>query len=308
MPKGPSPRPDETAAGAWSASAVRRAASLPDVVGSGGSSGRPQCLQCPPSASGTAVPGRCGYGPGGVNLRRWNLVVGMAHLGQATLMLALSNDLSLPVTASWATGDPVVARMPAAPEEVFSLAIGPAVALFLLLAAADHLVLAAPRVHPWYERLLDERRNHVRWIEYSVSAALMMVLVARFTGVADLAALIGIFALTTSMILFGLLMERQQRPGAADWRAFWFGSLAGVVPWVIVAVYLVNGASPPGFVYAIMAFQFVFFASFALNMALQYRQVGRWRDYRFGEAVYLLLSLGAKSVLAWLVFANVLRT
>jgi uncharacterized membrane protein len=198
--------------------------------------------------------------------------------------------------------------MPSAPEEVFALAIGPAVALFLLLAAADHLVVAAPGVHRWYDRLIDDNRNYVRWIEYSVSAALMMVLIARFTGIADLAALIGVFALTTSMILFGLLMERQQRPGNADWSAFWFGSLAGAVPWVAVAIYLVNGASPPGFVYAIVAVQFLFFFSFAVNMALQYLRFGRWRDYRFGEAVYMVLSLGAKSTLAWLVFANVLRS
>jgi hypothetical protein len=243
-----------------------------------------------------------------VNLRRLNVVVGLAHLAQAGLMLALSNDLALPITASWATGDPVVARMPAAPHEVFALAIGPAVALFLFLAAVDHLVVAAPGVHRWYERLIAEDRNHVRWIEYSVSAALMMVLIARFTGIADLAALIGVFALTTSMILFGLLMERQQRPGSADWSAFWFGSLAGAVPWVAVALYLVNGARPPGFVYAIVAIQLLFFFSFALNMALQYLRVGRWREYRFGEAVYMWLSLGAKSILAWLVFANVLRT
>lgn len=243
-----------------------------------------------------------------MSLRGINVVVGLAHLAQAALMLALSNDLALPVTASWATGDPVVARMPSAPEEVFALAIGPAVALFLLLAAADHLVVAAPGVHRWYERQIDGNRNVVRWIEYSVSAALMMVLVARFSGIADLAALIGVFALTTSMILFGLLMERQQQPGSADWSAFWFGSFAGAVPWAAVAIYLVNGASPPGFVYAIVAVQFVFFFSFALNMALQYRRFGRWRDYRFGEVVYTVLSLGAKSALAWLVFANVLRS
>ena len=240
---------------------------------------------------------------------RWiNIAVGLAHLAQAALMLALSNDLALPITASWAAGDPVVDRMPAAPEEVFALAIGPAVALFLLLAAVDHLLVAAPGVYPRYERLIADKRNYLRWIEYSVSAALMMVLIARFVGIADLAALIGVFALTSAMILFGLLMERQQRPGSADWSAFWFGSLAGAVPWVAVAIYITQGTSPPGFVYAIVAVQFVFFSSFALNMALQYLQVGRWREYRFGEIAYMLLSLGAKSALAWLVFANVLRT
>ena len=243
-----------------------------------------------------------------VKLRAINIAVGLAHLAQAALMLAMSNDLALPVTASWATGDPVVARMPSAPEEVFALAIGPAVALFLFLAAADHLIVAAPGIHRWYEGLVAKRGNYVRWVEYSVSAALMMVLIARFTGIADLAGLIGVFGLTSSMILFGLLMERHQSPGSADWSAFWFGSLAGALPWVAVVIYLVNGASPPGFVYAIVAVQFLFFSSFALNMALQYMQVGRWRDYRFGEIVYTLLSLGAKSALAWLVFANVLRS
>jgi hypothetical protein len=243
-----------------------------------------------------------------MNLRIFNVGVGLAHAVQGVLMLALSNSLSLPVTASWLTGDPVVARTPVPPHEVFSLAVGPVVALFLFLAAADHLLVAAPGVYRWYERLIDDNRNYLRWIEYSVSAAIMMVLIARFTGITDLAALMGIFGLTTSMILFGLLMERQQHPGSADWSAFWFGSLAGAVPWVAVVIYLVNGASPPGFVYAIVVVQFAFFFSFAVNMALQYRRVGRWRDYRFGEVAYTFLSLGAKSVLAWLVFANVLRT
>ena len=52
---------------------------------------------------------------------------------------------------------------------------------------------------------------------------------------------------------------------------------------------------------------FVFFFSFALNMVLQYKKVGPWRDYLFGERVYILLSLIAKSALAWQVFAGTLR-
>ena len=242
-----------------------------------------------------------------MNLRRINLALGLAHAVQGTLMLSLGNDLSLPVTAAWLAGDPVVARSPSAPEEVFSLPVAATIAAFLFLAAADHLVVAAPGVHRWYERLIDDRRNYVRWIEYSVSASLMMVLIARFTGIADVAALVGIFGLTAAMILFGLLMERHQEPGTADWTAFWFGSLAGALPWLLVTVYLLNGESPPGFVYVIYAVQFVFFFSFALNMALQYRRIGPWRNYRFGELAYSVLSLSAKSALAWLVFANVLR-
>ena len=59
--------------------------------------------------------------------------------------------------------------------------------------------------------------------------------------------------------------------------------------------------------YAIYVSLFVFFNAFAVNMILQYRRFGRWRDYLFGERVYLWLSLRAKSALAWQVFAGTLR-
>ena len=67
-----------------------------------------------------------------------------------------------------------------------------------------------------------------------------------------------------------------------------------------------GSGSPPAFVYAIFFSLFVFFNSFAINMVLQYKQVGRWKDYVYGEVVYVVLSLTAKSALAWQVFGGTL--
>jgi hypothetical protein len=178
------------------------------------------------------------------------------------------------------------------------------VAVFLALAAIDHLLVASPGVHSWYERGLSRRANYTRWLEYSVSASVMIVLFGLFVGIRDLAAVVAVFAVNTAVILFGMLMERQQRPGAADWRAFWFGSLVGIVPWALIAVYVAQPAQVPGFVYAITIIQFVLFFSFAVNMVLQYARLGRWRDYVHGEVVYIVLSFTAKSLLAWLIFAR----
>jgi phosphopantothenate synthetase len=50
----------------------------------------------------------------------------------------------------------------------------------------------------------------------------------------------------------------------------------------------------------------VLFNCFAVNQFLQYHGVGRWRDYLFGETTYIVLSLTAKSALAWQIFANTL--
>jgi hypothetical protein len=101
--------------------------------------------------------------------------------------------------------------------------------------------------------------------------------------------------------------------GSGGWLAFGFGCLAGAVPWLAIAIYLLSpgsasSASPPAFVHVIFLSLFVFFNIFALNQWLQYRARGRWSDYLFGERIYILLSLTAKSALAWQVFAGTLAS
>jgi hypothetical protein len=107
------------------------------------------------------------------------------------------------------------------------------------------------------------------------------------------------------MILFGLLMEHYEEPGHPNWLPFVFGCIAGIVPWIAIAIYIATpttDATAPGFVIGIFVSLFLFFNSFALNQWLQYRRIGPWRDYLFGESVYIFLSLTAKSALAWQVF------
>jgi hypothetical protein len=139
----------------------------------------------------------------------------------------------------------------------------------------------------------------------------MIVLIAMLTGITNGYALLGLFAVNASMILFGLVMERINREGEqVDWWPFWFGSLAGAVPWIAITIAIVGAergdGDVPGFVYGIFVSLFLFFNSFAVNMLLQYRRVGPWRDYLFGEQMYIVLSLGAKTALAWQVFGGTL--
>jgi hypothetical protein len=42
-------------------------------------------------------------------------------------------------------------------------------------------------------------------------------------------------------------------------------------------------------------------------MVLQYGKVSRWKDYLVGEKTYMVLSLVAKSLLAWQVWSGTLR-
>lgn len=95
------------------------------------------------------------------------------------------------------------------------------------------------------------------------SASIMIVLICMFTGIRDIAALLGLFAAKTAMILFGLLMERQQTAGEADRSASWFGWLAGAVPWVAIFGYVAGAPRVPRFVWAIIITQLLLFAASA---------------------------------------------
>jgi hypothetical protein len=241
-------------------------------------------------------------------LRIWNIVVGLILAVQAVLLGVLTNDFSLPVTSTFMTGAPGTA-----PEmqHLFNISTGWGVFAFLAISAAALLIIASPLVFPWYKRNLLQNRNYGRWIEYFFSSSIMIVLIAQLTGISDIAALVAIFGINACMILFGALQEKYEEPGKPSWLPFWFGSFAGIIPWIAIVIYVIAPGltvSPPGFVYGIIASLFVFFNCFAVNMVLQYKQVGPWRDYLFGEKVYIILSLTAKALLAWQVFFPVLMS
>jgi hypothetical protein len=244
--------------------------------------------------------------PQAASLRRCNVSLGFLHAVQAIAILALATAFTLPVTGTFMEGPPGTA--PGAPTTLFDVSVAWGVALFLLLSAGFHWLVALPRLFGRYTAGLMDRHNFFRWAEYSLSSSVMIVLIALLTGISDIAALIGIFAANAAMIFFGAVQERYERPGGSLW-PFWLGCVVGIAPWLAIGVYLWSPGStaePPAFVYAIFVSLFVFFNIFALNMWLQYRQVGRWRSYLFGERTYFVLSLVAKSALAWQVFAGTL--
>jgi hypothetical protein len=243
------------------------------------------------------------------NLRGWNLVAGSAHLVQMVLILVLANGFSLPVTAAYLAGPPGTPN--ADPVVLFDVRVAWGVALFFGLSALFHFIVASPMFYGRYVAGLVAQHNYFRWVEYSISSSVMIVLIAQIVGITDVAALIAIFGVNASMILFGWLQEKYERPGGGGWLPFVFGCFAGIVPWLIVVIFVIapgaaSGVETPGFVYGIIVSLFLFFNVFALVQFLQYKQVGKWSDYLRGEKAYIVLSLVAKSALAWQIFSGTL--
>ncbi len=242
-------------------------------------------------------------------LRRFNLIAGVVHLLQMIAVLALSNDFALPVNATYMAGPP--GSIYADPVVLFETPIALSVALFLGLSALAHFIVISPQFFGRYSNGLGQKHNYFRRVEYSISSSVMIVLIAQITGIADVTAIVAIFGVNASMILFGWLQEKYEQPGNGGWLPFIFGCIAGAVPWLAVLIYVIGPSNPsdasaPAFVYGIVVTIFLLFNSFAWVQYKQYQAKGKWANYLYGERIYIVLSLVAKSLLAWQIFANTL--
>lgn len=259
-------------------------------------------------------------------LTRYNLVAGLLHLFSAISLTAILVQVKVqgyfPVTATYMDGPPGFkpgdtftqgGMTYTFPEpvtvELFTINLGGAIIAFLLLSAIFHFAIISPFFKKRYFDGLANTHNYFRWTEYALSSSIMITAIMLLNGFTDYAGLIAVFAVNASMILFGALQEKYEKPGNGKALPFIMGCMTGIVPWIVIAISVIRpgyeGAGEiPGFVYGIVATIFIAFNTFGINQALQYRQVGKWKDYLFGERVYITLSFVAKSLLAWQVFSG----
>lgn len=245
-------------------------------------------------------------------LKKFNQVMAGLHGLQALVIILIASDFKLPVNTSYLRFDEASQKLVSESTKVFDMPFAWLIISFLLMSSVAHLVISTI-YRKKYESNLRKGINKARWIEYSISASTMMVAIGMLSGIYELSTLLLMFSLTAGMNLMGLVMEKwnqgQEKP---NWLSYNIGCFLGIMPWVVYVFYLwassyYGGAQPPTFVYFILGSIFLMFNTFAINMLLQYKKVGRWSDYLYGERVYIILSLVAKSLLAWQVFAGTLQ-
>lgn len=255
-------------------------------------------------------------------LKRFNMIMGGLHLVQGLLMIVLGllisnlGNFKMMITQAFLNFEMVdgVGTLVVRNKELFELPFFVLVASFLLLSAFFHALISLPKkMNEKYNTDLGNGINKLRWYEYALSSSVMIVLIAYLFGVRDIASLVLIFVVNASMNLFGLVMEQlNSGKDKVDWGPFIWGTIAGLTPWLVIILYMTGAPAEvteqtPWFVWAIVVSYFVAFNTFPINMILQYLKKGKWQNYLYGERGYIVLSLVAKTILAWLVFAGAMQ-
>jgi hypothetical protein len=244
----------------------------------------------------------------------FNFKMGIVHLiqGIALLVLALTvpefRDYTADIVGRFFRPDGVGGYGPTA-IVLFELPVAILAASFILLSAGFHFLISVP-FKKQYLSNVEKGINPLRWYEYALSSSIMIVLLSVMFGITTIEGLLSVFGINAVMNLLGLLMEKMNPPTRTktDWTAHWVGWIAGLIPWVIIVIYMLNITDLsllPWFVLPGLTFYFLVFNLFAFNQILQYARIGKWKDYVFGEKSYVWLSLIGKSTLAWLVFLGI---
>ena len=170
-------------------------------------------------------------------------------------------------------------------------------------------VLVWPKM---YIEELEACRNPMRWLEYSITASLMSVVINFLTGIRSILTIVTLAVVVASTILCGWSAEQVNAPAGADaWaeasrakrlRNSAFGFLLFTAEWGVTLVYfldLYDCRSGP--VVAIIATELPLWLSFGVVQV--YQLISPPQNYVLGEYAYIALSFTAKAVLALLTLA-----
>lgn len=247
----------------------------------------------------------------GKQLQNFNRFAGIIHLVQAVaLFFILNEETKIPVITRFFTETPEGIRPVS--ETLFEFPIALIAPIFLGLSAIAHLLISSPFYIRRYEQNIQKGINPPRWWEYAISSSLMLVVLMMLGGLIELSNIVFIFTLNFIMNLMGLMMERHnQITEKTSWLPFNIGVVAGIVPWIMGGLYFwvsTNNIADAIPVYAQFGFllTFIFFNTFAINMWLQYKKIGKWKVYEYGEKAYIVLSLVSKTALGWVIVLGTL--
>ena len=196
--------------------------------------------------------------------------------------------------------------------------------LFSGVTAFSHFVLCCDSKQ-YYEILRDTGGkkptngavNWVRYVEYSITASIMIVIIALEIGISQWSTLVGLIGCTWSCMMFGLLADiisRLQDTGTlykwADtgkWIAHFAGWMAIIFPFFVIIITFQNvfrDSEAPDYVSLLIWGETLFFVCFGVVQSYQLYSTDPCR-FRKAESWYIFLSLTSKAFLTGIVFSYV---
>jgi len=184
---------------------------------------------------------------------------------------------------------------------------------FYLLTSYNNV----PLIGGFYNKMIKNRNNFIRWIEYSITATLMINIVARSAGISNEETLILTNLATVAVMLQGQSIELalKEEPSSAKIQQLiiynlvgWglmlgvFGIIISRFQQTISEIKKATCANIPDFVQYVIYSQFIFYILFGAWQIFQIFSVYNNPNYDYAkfELGYTILSLLSKTILGFI--------
>jgi hypothetical protein len=258
--------------------------------------------------------------PSVAQLRKVNFWFFGVYAAQTAVFLLLAAVKSFPVHVSFLNLDTVQSTslgsvvLAPATHRIFDFKAANVAATVLIISALTHLLIATY----WrtnYEKSLAGGANKFRWLQLGLGSGFLISTIAVLAGAYDAMSLLLLFLLPLVAAGLGYMTE-QQNPlrgrGTVKWGSYVAAGCVSVLPWLVIAGYLLfaniyGDGRIPGSTYWLAAVMFVLYAAYGVTMWLQLKKRGPWRQYRYADLSYAVLTLVTQTVFVWLLYAGVLN-
>ena len=195
--------------------------------------------------------------------------------------------------------------------ETYDLNVSVVCFLFAFWSGLIHLLTVSVFWNNVYKTDMSKGISRLRWSDYVISASLMIVFIAIFSGVVDVYSLLLLATLQALVVVFGYISEKSITT-RDQWMWFLVAFGAYIIQWTPIVTTFFKGidsipedeSSVKRILYAgLFAFAGIY-TSFAAVSA-----VNIWTKYKYYYAVeiaYVILSLVSKTLLHWVLFYSLL--
>jgi hypothetical protein len=231
-----------------------------------------------------------------MSISTWHKIAGLAHLSQAAVigyLVSTSDSIR-----RW----PLTQHVWKGSKDLTEYNLAALLPVFPALSTLNHAKeVFAPT---------EGKVNYVRWYEYSLSAGVMLWLIASLSGISDIDTLAQICAANVALQMVGLACEQAVERGASEQQinallaVGWFIHMSIWIPIIMSFQTIIDEAEEvPEFVRYIVWTLFTLFTSFGVWQYLYVKKyIKTWEYYERG---FIVLSLVSKSLLIWMSYGGV---
>jgi hypothetical protein len=236
-----------------------------------------------------------------INLHRGAAFLHIAETIASSVLISLNQD-----KPKWQNGE---TQWPLQVfDDTYRYQVGNMIPAFSALSSINHILCGFTRYNDY---VMTNKANPLRWVEYSLSASIMLWVIATLSGVADINTLISIVIMNICMQFLGCIIEYEtsKRVKYGLTLVAW-GLFVGLwAPIVSQFVYALDKIQDTEFdkikpiLYSIISTLTVLFSSFGI---LQLAYVFEYIQFESYEKGFIILSFVAKSLLTWLTIGGII--